>query len=85
MNNDPPASAMDADSVYQSTRERIAQLSPVGHAARVSRPLIKELTRMGLMAPFFAQTYGGSGDGQVSATLLCGICHNHGMEAMDDR
>ena len=73
MNNDQPASAMDADSVYQSTRERIAQLSPVGHEARVSRPLIKEFSRMGLMAPFFAKNFGGTGDGRVNATLLCGI------------
>ncbi len=79
MNRETPMSlestdnAFDVESIFRRTRDRIAELSPTDHPARVSRPLIKELSRMGLMAPFFDTTYGGTGNGQVNATLLCGI------------
>ena len=64
-------SPADVGAVHRLALEHVTPFVCWGGAARVDRGLIKLLSRLGLVAPFFAAEFGGSGDGRVSATLLC--------------
>lgn len=59
----------DVDTVHRLAQEHI-RVAPDASAG-VNRDLIKQFSQLGLMAPFFAMEFGGSGNGDVSATLLC--------------
>ena len=61
-----------ADDVERIAREHMMPL--LGRddpGSGVNRDLIKSFSTHGLMSPFFARQFGGTGDGGVSATLLC--------------
>ena len=64
-------SPSNVDDVHKLALEHVTPFVRWGGEARVDRSLIKLLSRLGLVAPFFATEFGGSGDGLVSATLLC--------------
>ena len=64
-------SPSNVDDVHKLALEHVTPFVRWGGEARVDRSLIKLLSRLGLVAPFFATEFGGSGDGRVCATLLC--------------
>ena len=64
-------SPANVDEVHKLAVAHVTPFVCWGGEARVDRGLIKLLSRLGLVAPFFSAEFGGTGDGRVSATLLC--------------
>ena len=64
-------SPANVDEVHKLAVAHVTPFVCWGGEARVDRGLIKLLSQLGLVAPFFSAEFGGTGDGRVSATLLC--------------
>lgn len=63
----------DADAFEALGRERLAHHVRIGQPVSFNRDLMRDLATLGLFKPFYPKDFGGSGDGRVSATLLCSI------------
>lgn len=59
----------DVDVVHAWANEHISSHVRLGGEGRVDRVLMRQLSD--LLGPFFAKELGGTGDGALSATLLC--------------
>lgn len=63
----------DADEFEALARERLARHVRIGQPVSFNTALMRDLAGLGLFRPFYPKEFGGSGDGRVSATLLCNI------------
>lgn len=63
----------NADEFEALARDRLAKHVRIGQPVRFNPDLMRDLAALGLFKPFYPKDFGGSGDGRVSATLLCNI------------
>ncbi|MCB1477242.1 MAG: acyl-CoA dehydrogenase family protein [Rhodobiaceae bacterium] len=63
----------EPDAVEALARDALSKHVVIGGPARVNRDLIRDMAGLGLFAPFFSKGVGGTGDGSISATVLCAV------------
>lgn len=63
----------DADQFEALARDRLGHHVRIGQPVGFNADLMRDLAGLGLFKPFYPGEFGGSGDGRVSATLLCNI------------